>query len=245
MHNQSDVDAAVRRAVQELASTRQWGSANFVSLPMFGPDGSPVTVRVTGDTAGFRVDDAGLTYRDLKRLGLERGFSKAGSRIGERLEVTVADQMVSTAASADDLARAISDVGLTTWQILEHVYSRLGDVDEDELEEGLRERLAQLPNARLDESKAIAGGSTTVWQVSAIVHFGGRDAVFQAVGDHAQSIYRASAAFHDLAQLPDPPRLVSVVKSKAALGPRLGILSQAGRVIEQGQDNAVYMRAAA
>jgi hypothetical protein len=65
------------------------------------------------------------------------------------------------------------------------------------------------------------------------------------VGAHANSVYRTSAAFHDLAELPSPPRLVAVVKDKHALGPKLMLLSQAGRVIESGQSDDVYQRAAA
>ena len=68
-------------------------------------------------------------------------------------------------------------------------------------------------------------------------------AVFQAVGDHANSVYRATAAFHDIASLPDAPTLVSVVRSKAEMGPKLSLLAQASRVIEEGQPDQVYERA--
>jgi hypothetical protein len=70
-------------------------------------------------------------------------------------------------------------------------------------------------------------------------------AVFQAVGNHANSIYRASTAFHDLSELPNPPIRIAVVKDKAALGAKLNMLAQAGRVIEDEQPDDVYVRAVA
>ena len=81
--------------------------------------------------------------------------------------------------------------------------------------------------------------------MSAIVCLSGKSAVFQAVSERAGSVYRTSAAFHDLALLEHPPTLVAVVQSKAALGTKLGLLAQAGRVIEQGQSDDVFRRAAA
>jgi hypothetical protein len=41
------------------------------------------------------------------------------------------------------------------------------------------------------------------------------------------------------------PNLVSVVRSKAALGSRFNILAQAGKVIEEEQSDDVYLQAAA
>jgi hypothetical protein len=99
--------------------------------------------------------------------------------------------------------------------------------------------------ANLDAKQSIVGLSTTLWNVSAILQVEGHQAVFQAVSDHANSVYRASAVFHDLASLVNPPVLIAVVKNKAELGPKLGILSQAARVIEETQSDDVFRRAAA
>ena len=239
-----DVRAAVEKAARELVSVRHWGRASFISVPPFGPDGSPITVRVTHDIAGFRVDDAGFTYRDLKRLGIERSFAKTAAAIAEREDVMVEDNALQTVAGPDELARAISDVGIASWNILDKIHAKLSEADEAEMQEELRERLTTIFGG-LDDQRIIPGVSTTPWNVSAILHVDGKLAVFQAVGDHANSIYRVSAAFHDLASLPDEPMLVSVVRSKAALGAKLGILAQAGRVIEESQPDQVYRRAVA
>ena len=81
--------------------------------------------------------------------------------------------------------------------------------------------------------------------MSAVVTAGEHKAVFHAVGDHANSVYRTNTAFHDLGALDDPPALVAVVNDRKALGPKLGLLAQAGHVIESEQPDDVYRRAAA
>jgi hypothetical protein len=239
------VASAVDKAVRDLVQVKSSGDATFVNLPLISPDGSDVTVRIKRVEGGFQVDDAGFTYRDLARAGAERSFAKNAAAFSERKGLVVDGKMILARVEADDLRRAISDVGAVSWQVLEKVYSRL-DEQESEIEESLRERLQGVFGAgKLEERQDIVGLSTNAWKVSAIVHTDGKMAVFQAVGDHANSIYRVSAAFHDIAALPQPPSLVSVVRSKAALGPRLSLLSQAGRVIEEGQADEVYRRAAA
>jgi hypothetical protein len=235
---------AVDKAVSDLVQVRSWGDATFVNLPLICPDGSDMTVRVKRIDGGFQVDDAGFTYRDLARAGADRSFAKNASNYADRKELIVDSKMILARVGLDDLRRAICDVGAVSWQVLEKVYSRL-DEQEVEIEEGLRERLETVfGEGKLDDRQDIVGLSTNAWKVSAIVHVDGKLAVFQAVGDHANSIYRVSAAFHDIAALPSAPSLVSVVKSKKALGSRLSLLSQAGRVIEESQADDAYRRAA-
>ena len=69
--------------------------------------------------------------------------------------------------------------------------------------------------------------------------------VFQAVSNHANSINRASTAFHDIAELPNPPARVAVVKDREEMGVNLRVLSQAGRVIQGDQPDEIYKKAAA
>lgn len=236
---------AVQKTVGDLVCVKIWGDATFVNLPLIAPDGSDITVRIKRVDGGFQVDDAGFTYRDLAKAGGDRAFSKSAATYADRKELTVHGKMISTRVTADDLRRAICDVGAVSWQVLEKVYARL-DEQETQLEEGLRERLESVfGSGGLADRQDIIGISTSAWKVSAIVHVDGKLAVFQAVGDHANSIYRVSAAFHDIAALPEPPSLVSVVKSKKALGSKLALLAQAGRVIEESQADEVYRRAAA
>lgn len=241
-----DVRSAVEAAVAEFVRVRHWGGVSYVSLPFTGPDGAPITVRISRDMAGLQVDDAGATYRALDRLGLARSFSGVAPYVVDDHDVAVSDHaIVAFAANEGELEAAIADVGLAAWTIFDRVYSKVDDVGEEALEERLRERLASIFGSSLDQKQTINGASTTLWSVSAILHVENQLAVFQAVSDQGNSLYRASAVFHDLASLPKAPSLVAVVKSKDELGSKLGVLSQVAKVIESGQPDDVYRRAAA
>lgn len=127
-----------------------------------------------------------------------------------------------------------------------NIYSRLTDEDVAEIESYLQERLAHVfVSFRVEPNDAIKNASTKGWEMSAVVHLASGLVVVQAISKHANSVNRASTAFHDLAELPNAPTRVAVVKDKAALGVGLNILSQAGRVIQSDQEDAVYKQAAA
>lgn len=240
-----DVRAAVENAARELVRVKHWGAVSYVSLPLTGPDGSPITVRVSRDMAGFQVDDAGTTFRSFDRLGLGRSFSGIAPHVVDHHDVTVSDHTLVAFADATALEAAIADVGLAAWTIFDRGYQKVEDVGEEALEERLRERLAAIFGPSLDQKQTINGASTTLWIVSAILRVGDQLAVFQAVSDQGNSLYRASAVFHDLASLPKAPVLVAVVKSKEELGSKLGVLSQVAKVIEGQQSDDVYKRAVA
>lgn len=240
-----DVRAAVESAARDLLRVKHWADVSFVSLPLIGPDGSPITVRISRDMAGFRVDDAGRTFQAFDRLGLGRSFSGIAPHVVDDDSVAVSDHSLVSFADEGSLEAAIMDVGLASWSIYNRHYEKADDIGEEALEERLRDRLAAIFGSGLDSKQTIDGSSTTHWTVSAVLHVDNRLAVFQAVSDGGNSLYRASAIFHDLASLAKPPSLVAVVRDKEELGSKLGLLSQVARVIESGQPDEVYKRAAA
>jgi hypothetical protein len=135
---------------------------------------------------------------------------------------------------------------MASWQIADGIYGRVSEQEEREIEEHLSERLISVfGKLSVETGEKIQGSSLNEWEVSAIVKTPQRVAVFHAVSNHMNAIFKTSTAFHDLAGLEKPPALVSVVKSKPALGKKLGLLSQAGHVIEDGQPDEAYQRAAA
>jgi len=244
--NNPDLRKTVEAAARGMVGVRHWGDASFVSLPLFGPDGSPVTIRVTRDMTGFRIDDAGATHRELDRLGLGRSFSSTAPHVVSRDDLSVVNKAIVGYADQGDLERAMADVGMAAWTVFDRIYAGMDDASEEDLEDTLRERLSRVFGpASLQENQRVNGASATEWKVAAILRIEGHMAVFQAVSDNANSIYRASAAFHDIASLPAAPSLIAVVQSKADLGSKLGILSQVARVVEDGQSDDVFRRAAA
>jgi len=240
------LSSAVDAAVRDLVRVRQWGDTVFVNLPLIFPGGSEATVRVTPAPGGFRVDDGGFAYRELESIGAERSFHNAAGKIGQREGIEVTRRAFVLRAEPEELARAICDVAMASYTVTDQVYRKAAEREEGEIEDYLRERLSVIFGAaHVEEAHHIKGSSTLDWDVSAIVHVNSHAAVFQAVGNHANSIYRASSAFRDLAELPNPPRLIAVVKDKQTLGPKLALLSQSGRVIQSDQTDDAYMRAAA
>ncbi len=243
----SIVAEAAEAAVAELVSVRRSGGSSFVSLPILYPDGSFVTLKLDQAAQGIRVSDNGFAYRELEAIGTARSFAKTASTVAEALQLVADRRTVYVDVPVEQLVRAICDVGIASWQIADRVYARAAEEDEAEIEDYLRERLTKVFGKALKEvdQNKIKGASTNEWEVSAIVERTGKLTIFHAVSNHANSVFRTSAAFHDLHALEKPPGLVAVVRSKSALGPKLGLLSQIGRVIEEEQPDPVYLRAAA
>ncbi|WP_133243824.1 hypothetical protein [Sphingomonas pokkalii] len=237
---------AVERAVGEMLRVQHWGTQTFVSTPIFYPSGSPVTVRVSPAEGGFRIDDGGFAYRELESVGFERSFASAADKARQSESLDRDRRCLFTYADAEQLSRAISDVALASWNVADRVFKRIADQEERDIEEYLRGRLVSIFGAsNLEDRQTISGSSTNPWDVSAIIQIDGHEVVFQAVSDHANSVYRTSTAFHDLAALPHAPKLISVVKDKASMGRKLIMLSQAGRVIQSDQADVDYLKAAA
>jgi hypothetical protein len=238
----SPIDTAIR----ELVSARQRGDVFYISLPMFFPSGTAATVKVEPSKGGFRVSDNGFAYRELESISAERSFAKIAGGLAEKDGLEKNRRTVSVEANADELGRAICDVAATSWQIVTRVFSEQADDEQNELEEGLTEKLISLfGEGRVQLNGTMRGKSSSEWGVSAIVDVADRPTVFQAVSNHSGSVYRTNSAFHDLSAIHKPPTLVAVVKDKKALGPRLSLLSQAGRVIEEDQPDDVFLRAVA
>lgn len=237
---------AAERAALDLVRVSHWGASCYINLPMFMPGGSPATVRVSGSDNTFRVDDGGFAYREAEAIGGERSFSRAAAKFAQRESLSVGKRTIYVDATASDLQRAICDVAAASYSTAHDIYQRITEDGLDEIQDYLRERLESVfKGAKIESGETMKGASTHDWTVSNVLYFPDRTVIFQAVGNHAYSIYRASTAFHDLGELPKPPQCVAVVKDLQSLGPNLNVLAQAGRVIQGDQTDEVYVRAAA
>lgn len=242
------VSGTVEDAVRDLVQVRHWGDASFVSLPLIYPSGSFVTVKIEQSKGGFLVSDNGFAYREAEALGAARSFSKTAQTMAEYDDLSVGKRMIFTEGAAEDeLVRAICDVAKVSCRVADKIVGKAAAEAASELEEHLRHRLISVfgeAHVKGDDPHII-GASTSDWEVSAIVDINGHKTVFQAVANQANSIFRASALFSDLERLDKAPKLVAFVQSKASLGPKLGLLSRSGSIIEEGQADSVFTRAAA
>ena len=228
----NDPNAAIGAAIGELVTGSRLVNITFVNLPMIFPSGSAVTVKIEQVSAGYRVSDSGFAYRELKSIGAERWFGRVSSSIAEQEQIERNRRVIYVDVAAHDLARAICDVGTSSWQIVNKIFSDLEEEEQSELATALADKLVFLfGDNNVHVAEKLRGSSSSEWDFSAVVHLDSKIAAFQAVSNHAGSIYRTNSAFHDLAAMPKPPTLVAVVRDKTALGARLSLLSQAGRVI--------------
>lgn len=230
--------------VPTLVSYKTWGDASFINMPLAYPSGAFVTVRLTHAPIGVRVSDSGFAYREAESFGAGRSFSKTAQSIAEEYELETDRRSIFVDVPAQEVERAILDVSAASHAIAAKIFSRITVDAEATISEELHHRLDKL-FAKTQYDEKVVGASSTEWEVSAIADHNGDPAIFQIVTNYPVSVFRTSTAFHDIAALEKPPRLVSVVKSKKDMGKNYSILAQAGRVVEIGQSDDVFERAAA
>lgn len=233
------VERSVESVAHELVRIQSVNGSSFINLPLLYPDGSCVTVRVDPVPGGMRVSDNGFAFREAEAADAARSFGQNKKSISEEFGVQFGQRVIFTDTADDGLFEAVCDVAAASWQIAARVFSRLPDDAEVELEEELGLRLKALfGDRKVEEKKEVHGASSVPWPVSALVSFEDHKTVFQAVGDHPNSINRSATAFRDLSLLPKPPRIVAVVRDLKSLGPRASLLTQASaRIVERVQSD--------
>lgn len=233
--------------VPSLVSWRSWNDASFINLPMVYPSGSFVTVRLTYAPEGaIRVSDAGFAYREAESFGATRSFANTARGIADACDVEVGKRSIFTDVfDPAQVERAIFDVSSASKAVADRIVSNVSSNGEAAISDALHARLDKLFPSAVEHDGKIVGASSTEWDVTAVAKVDSRIAVFQAVTNYPVAVYKASTAFHDLAALDNPPTLISVVSSKSEMGHNYSILAQAGKVIEIGQNDDVFARAAA
>jgi hypothetical protein len=240
-----NVAEAAEAAASSLVTARRVKGSIYINLPLIYPGGGAVTVKIDPSPDGARVSDSGFAYRELESFGLQRSFANTAANIVEAESLEVDRRAIFVDVPIEELARAICDVGIASWQVADRITGKVSEEEEAEIQEYLGERLVSIfGSSHVQADNPKIKGQYIEWDVSAVVMVNSHRAVFNAVSNHMNSISHASTAFHDLANLEKPPLLVSVVKSKAALGAKFGLLSQAGDVIEEEQSDEVYLKAA-
>ncbi len=243
---QEVVERTVESVARDLVRVQRVNGSSFINLPLLYPDGSSVTVRVDPVEGGLRVSDNGFAYREADAADASRSFAQSKKSVAEEFGVQFGQRAIFTDTSTDGLFEAVCDVAAASWQIAAKVYSRLPDEADTELEEELGIRLKALfGDKQVEENKEVHGASSVPWPVSALVSFNDHKTIFQAVGEHPNSINRSATAFRDLSLLPKPPRIVAVVRDLKSLGPRASLLTQASaRVVERVQSDERWRAAA-
>lgn len=235
----------VERIRPNLVSCKSWGDATFMSLPLVYPSGSFVTVRLTHADDGVRVSDSGFAYREAESFGAGRSFSGTARSIADRFDVEVGRRSIFADVSIEEVERAILDVSSASNAVADRIVSNAAQTTDADIADALHEKLDRVFPTSVEHDGKIVGASSMEWDVTAVARTDEKRAVFQLVANYPVAVFRTSTAFHDLSALDNPPSLISVVTSKADMGKNYSILAQAGRVIEIGQDEGAFRRAAA
>ena len=241
-----DANEAVAIAARELMSVNVWAGASYVSFPIFYPSGGSCVVKVEPSGSGFEVSDYGATYREVEHLGLGNGFTNSAKRLAAEVGASIRNKAITSYATVETLAATMADIALLSSTVAAKMVEKVGSTTEQQIQLELVGRLRSVFGAEaVSTEEKIAGQSAKEWRVDAVVHSGGAQIAFDFVRNNPQSIYAVSAKFHDIRAVERPPLAVSVVESKADLGLYHSILSQAGRVIESGQSDEAFLKAAA
>ena len=190
------------------------------------------------------MSDGAFAYRESELIGAERQYAKAAANVAEEIGAMIEARSIVFLCDPEDLAGTIAEVATASAKLSHKISAKVGAKGEAEIADHLYARLvAVFGSMRVEPQVTIVGPSTKEWHIDALVRLEDRKAVFQAVTSHHASVYSTSAMFHDLALGENAPIMVSVVKDRAELGAFLGILAQAGHVIEEGQSDMAYQTA--
>ncbi|MGA9866413.1 MAG: hypothetical protein WBQ75_08225 [Acetobacteraceae bacterium] len=239
---------AIKAAVGALVSADYWPDASFVRLPFVYPGGTFVTIKIDPlSRSRFRISDGGFGYRELEEIGAQRAYPRTAASLDEEYGVNHNARTIYADATEQEIQGVIADVGAATLRLVDRIYANQREESPEGLVEELTERLLRLFGDRFVDldNPSLVGASTASWDLTAVLRRDGKLIAFQAVGTHANSVYRTNAAFDDLAARDDAPSLVAVVEDKIALGPRLTLLSRNASIIEVQQPDSAYLSAAA
>lgn len=237
---------AVALAAQSLLAVNVWAGASYVSFPFFYPSGATCVVKVEPVGSDFIVSDFGATFREVDHLGLGKSFAKSAKNIANEVGAVVKKNEITCSAKLETLAMTMATIAQISSEIASRMISKVGTSTEQQIQAELVTKLERIfgrEAVRADEK--LIGQSAKDWTVDAVVYRGGRQIAFDFVRNSAQSVYAVAAKFHDIRAVDAPPVAVAVVEDKQALGFYHSILTQAGRVIEAGQADEVFKRAAA
>jgi hypothetical protein len=244
-----DFQALVARVAAELASTEPGPDQScLVRTPLIYPtSNSTVVIRVDDSPVGFQVSDMGLGYEEAELMGAAPTYQRQAKMVAEQTGVGF-DQhsFFVLEVPRGQLAGAIASVANCSVQAVTMTALRVADRKAVDAADELYDRLVTVfAKQRVRKNDEFPGASNTVHRVSAVVRGRTRPAVFEVVQNNPVSVAFASAMFGDIARLEQPPSRIAVVRNKAALSTRLGLIAPIAKVIEFDAPKAAIERLAA
>lgn len=243
-----DLAAIAAEVARNLAYTTERPEGTYICTPVMYQSGAAVTVRLFwGKDRRFIVSDAGAGFEEAMLLGGESIYSRIAGEVARNagvkfdghsiFELDIAeDQLVGAVATIANCSQEA--VFLTAQSAAERRHTNAGDL----LYRRLFSAFRHVPSSEVVKDHEIIGASTTPHKFDSLVRVRDSRALFGYVEAHANSVAAAVTKFGDVKRLDDSPARVAVVRSKAALGTRFGLLAPVCSVVEQSVPDETFVR---
>lgn len=211
------------------------------------PSGGMVLVKIEGGPENYFVSDYGMGYEESEMMGASGLFSRHAKAIADQAGVGF-DQhsFFVIEVPKDRLVGAVATIANCSQEAVTIAYYKLLEQKAKAESVNLFERLVKIfPQNSVSKDVQIFGSSQTPHTVDAIVKLEKSVAVFDVAVPFPTSISSVVMKFHDIARLEKPPQRIVVVRKKEPFKTYLGVLSQAGSVIETSVSDDIYRKVAA
>lgn len=236
----------IEEIVAELIRVEHFRGGSVVSTPIMYPSGSFAIVQVKEIGARYFVTDLGLGMQEAEMMGVPIAYRRIARLVAESAGVHFdSNAFFETEVTIDDLASAVAIIANCSSEAAKiAAYNIATDKEDDEAAtDALYEKLTGIfPKDRVKKHITLRGSSRHEWKVATIVEGSGAPSIFEPVKNHASSIYAVATKFQDIARLTPTPRRVSVVHNPKELETYLGVLSQAGEVIDDQASPEIYRK---
>lgn len=231
----------IDRVARELVRVEFHRSSATIATPVLYPSGSTVVVQIKEAGPQFFVTDMGLGYQEAEMMGAAAIYRNEARVVAEAAGVGFDNHaFFQVEVPRDQLAGAIVVIANCSSEAAVLAAYKLSQPKEDNLSAALYERLVGVfTTQRVQRDVHMRGASDHNWKISSLVTHGARATIFEPVRKQHASVYATATKFHDLARLRVPPRRVAVVESKAKMEDYLGLLAQAGNVIERDASDQI------
>jgi len=246
--NQITFDGELRQAAEnaviDLVQVQHEVDRSMITLPIWLPTGSAASVYIWRQGSHLRVSDGRETYLQAEEAGGQRSFAKQAAKLAEAAGLKYElGEIFLDGVSFDNVAGAVSIVAEVMKKAFDATAEKMAERRASELNDRLYLRLVDLFSPRaVARDVPFSGASTHEWHFGNMVSIGRQYTLFEYVGPAHISVISASAKFHDVKELDNPPRRAAVVENREELGDLVGVLARAANVIELGFGDAQYKR---
>lgn len=244
--HQMDAEAIgrLRRAVERLTTIREGVDSVCVSVPVLYPSGASSTVDVRLGSNSCFVSDMGNGHTEAYLANAADFYSHQAKQAAARFGVAYDGESIFMAqASLEQIQGAISCVSNASVQAASLSILRAEEDRERRRNDEVYDRVRSIFGADAVTKVTEIKGKRTVWPAHNVVTLArGRQAVFEFVTAHPNSISSKYLMFSDVAMRHEPPALNAVVRSLEKLGPKGGLLQDVCNVIELASSNDDYLK---